>query len=65
MPHASDKPDVIAGGLGADAWQLLVDSANDAYVCIDGDGAVLRWNVPAVELFGWERHEAVGTMLAD
>lgn len=52
-------------GPGSDMWEVLVDSASDAYVSIDSDGHVTRWNLGAAELFGWERDEAVGRLLAD
>lgn len=48
-----------------DRWRALVDSARDAYVAVDADGVVTEWNRRASALFGWEREEAVGQVLAD
>lgn len=52
-------------GLRGDAWQLLVDSASDAYVSIDAAGIVTRWNARAEELFGWPREQALDRLLAE
>lgn len=60
MAHRSQRDET--GGV---AWQLLVDSASDAYISIDADGVVTGWNARAVELFGWSHSEAVGKLLAD
>lgn len=51
--------------IDAAAWQALVDSARDAYVEIDEAGVVVEWNRQAAQTFGWERDEAVGTVLAE
>lgn len=61
-PRVTDGP---AAGPRGDAWQLLVDSASDAYVSIDAAGTVTHWNLRAVELFGWTREEALGRQLAE
>lgn len=44
---------------------MLVDSARDAYVAIDAAGVVIEWNQRAAELFGWDRDDAVGELLAE
>lgn len=61
--HVDDRG--TATGPRGDAWQLLVDSASDAYVSIDAAGTVTHWNASAVELFGWTREEALGRLLSD
>ena len=53
------------GGIDAAAWQALVDSARDPYVEIDEAGVVVEWNLQAARVFGWERDEAVGSVLAE
>lgn len=62
QPRVATDP---ARGPRGDAWQLLVDSASDAYVSIDASGVVTHWNLRAVELFGWERDEALGEQLSE
>lgn len=59
---STELPD---GDIGGDAWRTLVDSARDAYVAIDQEGVVTEWNRRAVEMFGWDREEAVGRPLAE
>lgn len=63
--NASDVDQRGASGPRGDAWQLLVDSASDAYVSIDDAGLVTHWNTPAAALFGWTREEALGRQLAE
>ena len=43
--------------------QRVLDTAGDAYVAVDTNGAVTEWNHAARTLFGWSRAEAVGRML--
>lgn len=62
---ARDVDGVAVTGRHGDAWQLLVDSASDAYVAIDAAGIVTPWNAPAVKLFGWTREEACGCLLSE
>ncbi|OWQ90684.1 hypothetical protein CDN99_10860 [Roseateles aquatilis] len=45
--------------------RLIVDSALDAVVNIDREGRITRWNPQAEVVFGWQREEAVGRLLAD
>lgn len=52
------------GDIEGDSWRTLVDSARDAYVAIDHEGFVTEWNHRAVEMFGWDRDDAVGRPLA-
>ena len=37
----------------------------EAYIEVDGGGAVIEWNPRAEELFGWQRHEVVGRPVAE
>lgn len=43
--------------------RLLIDSASDAVVTIDAEGAVIDWNPAAHAIFGWSREEAIGQPL--
>jgi PAS domain S-box-containing protein len=43
----------------------VLDSAQDAFVSIDGIGAVAAWNDAAVQLFGYTAAEALGRPVAD
>jgi len=45
--------------------RIIVDTAHDAFVGIDGAGRIVDWNERAVETFGWTRGEAIGRNLAD
>ncbi|XQU07889.1 diguanylate cyclase [Halomonas sp. LY9] len=38
---------------------LVIESAYDAYLSIDGQGRVLDWNRAAESMFGWSRKEAL------
>jgi PAS domain S-box-containing protein len=44
----------------ADRMQAVLDSAHDAFVSIDADGAVIGWNASAERLFGYTFDEATG-----
>lgn len=45
--------------------QLIVNTALDAVVTIDGDGVVTAWDGQAAKIFGWTRAEALGLKLED
>lgn len=45
--------------------EAIIGIADNAFVSLDLDGRVLEWNPRAVDLFGFSREQAVGTMLAD
>ncbi|MBS1714358.1 MAG: PAS domain S-box protein [Armatimonadetes bacterium] len=45
--------------------RLVVESALDAIVAIDSEGAVTMWNPVAERMFGWSSTEAVGRPLTD
>ena len=44
---------------------LLLETANDAFVRLDGDGRVVEWNAQAEVTFGWGRDEALGRSLTE
>lgn len=43
----------------------ILDTAQDAFVSIDGDGIVVEWNDAAERIFGWSRSEALGREMAE
>ena len=43
--------------------QMVLQNANDAYVCIDHNGVIREWNQQAEQTFGWSSQEAVGRRL--
>ncbi|GKS59500.1 hypothetical protein YTPLAS18_30270 [Nitrospira sp.] len=45
--------------------KAVVDTSLDAVISMDADGRITEWNVQAVRLFGWTRHEAVGRSFSD
>lgn len=45
--------------------RLVLDTALDAVITIDEQGAVTSWNKEAEKLFGWTREEILGKTLAD
>src|SRR5216683_1401489 len=44
---------------------LLLHTALDAVVVMQGDGTIVEWNERSVELFGWTRAEVVGRAMAE
>jgi len=40
--------------------RLILDSAPDAFVAVDGEGIVRRWNEAATRMFGWPASDALG-----
>jgi PAS domain S-box-containing protein len=40
--------------------RLVLDSAPDAFVTLDGDGIITTWNAAAERMFGWSTADAVG-----
>lgn len=42
---------------------LVLENANDAYVCIDQAGVISDWNRQAEQTFGWSKQEALGRRL--
>jgi PAS domain S-box-containing protein len=45
--------------------QMIVDTAHDALVTADAEGAITGWNPQAERTFGWTREEIVGRTLVD
>jgi PAS domain S-box-containing protein len=46
-------------------YRSVIETANDAFVSIDGDGLVTDWNERAEETFGWSREEVLGRSLLE
>lgn len=46
-------------------FQLIVNSALDAVIVMNGQGIITEWNPQAESSFGWSREEAIGKPLAD
>jgi PAS domain S-box-containing protein len=44
---------------------LILDTAHDAFILMNGAGRIVNWNAQAEEAFGWTAAEAVGRNLAD
>ncbi|GIW53660.1 MAG: hypothetical protein KatS3mg082_0064 [Nitrospiraceae bacterium] len=44
--------------------RVIIDTALDAVITTDADGAIRDWNAQASHLFGWTREEALGRQLA-
>jgi diguanylate cyclase (GGDEF)-like protein/PAS domain S-box-containing protein len=42
---------------------MVIESANDAYVCTDQAGVIIEWNHQAEQTFGWSASEAIGCAL--
>jgi len=43
----------------------VIETAHDAYICIDADGNIVDWNPRAEKTFGWTRQELIGQPLAE
>jgi PAS domain S-box-containing protein len=48
-----------------EGFRLIVETALDAVVTIDGAGRITAWSPQAETTFGWSREEAIGRVLAD
>jgi len=46
-------------------FRVIVDTALDAVITMDGRGLITSWNARAEEVFGWSRSEVLGARLAD
>jgi diguanylate cyclase (GGDEF)-like protein/PAS domain S-box-containing protein len=42
---------------------MVIENANDAYVCMDQAGVIIEWNHQAEQTFGWSASEAIGCAL--
>ncbi|MCK2057229.1 EAL domain-containing protein [Methylobacterium sp. 37f] len=47
------------------AYRRVLESAQDAFISMDAEGVITRWNTVAEELFGWTAKEAVGRFLSE
>lgn len=45
--------------------RVIIESASDAFIAIDDQGAITNWNKAAEDLFGWSREEAIGRRISD
>jgi two-component system sensor histidine kinase/response regulator len=45
--------------------ELIIDSADDAFIAIDTSGIITNWNVQADRTFGWCRSEVLGRSLSE
>lgn len=43
----------------------LTEFAPDAVVIMDASGRIVEWNPKAEEIFGWSRHEALGSLVSE
>ena len=43
----------------------ILDTAQDAFISIDGAGTVVDWNDAAERIFGWSREEVLGREMAE
>ncbi|MEM1305635.1 MAG: PAS domain S-box protein, partial [Planctomycetota bacterium] len=46
-------------------WRMVVESSNDAFLCVDASGVIHEWSTRAEELFGWPREEVIGQRLEE
>jgi PAS domain S-box-containing protein len=54
-----------ARATGERATRRILETANDAFISMDSEGAITDWNPQAEATFGWTRSEAVGRELAE
>lgn len=45
--------------------RLILETALDGVVIMNGQGMITGWNAEAERIFGWSREEAIGRMLTD
>ena len=50
---------------GVEEQRAILESAQEAFVAIDGSGRIIEWNSQAQADFGWTRREALGRTLAE
>lgn len=48
-----------------DELDAILHNALDAFICIDDEGCITRWNKQAESTFGWTHDEAVGSKLSE
>ncbi|HEX4734567.1 MAG TPA: EAL domain-containing protein [Thermoleophilaceae bacterium] len=56
---------VAALSLTEERSRLILETAHDAYVAMDEQGAIIDWNKRAEQLFGWSREEAFGLTVGE
>ena len=45
--------------------RLVIETAHDGFIAMDGEGTITDWNSAAEAVFGWSRAEAVGRPLRE
>lgn len=45
--------------------RVIVDTALDAVISMDASGIITDWNAQAVNIFGWQREEALGRRVSE
>jgi two-component system, sensor histidine kinase and response regulator len=45
--------------------RLIIESAHDAFVAVDGSRRIVDWNPAAERLFGWSGEEVVGRLVSE
>jgi PAS domain S-box-containing protein len=63
--RVADRTEQLAAALdevkaGADRVRNIIEIAQDGYVAVDLDGAIVDWNSQAASMFGWRREDALG-----
>ncbi|MEZ5100236.1 MAG: PAS domain S-box protein [Thermoleophilia bacterium] len=46
-------------------YRATLETANDAFVSIDGNGRICEWNRAAERMFGWARGDVLGQLLCE
>ena len=46
-------------------YRRVLETAQDAFISIDSEGVITRWNTVAEQLFGWTDKEAIGRFLSE
>ena len=60
-----DVTDRIAADAEIRFQALLLDTAGQAIIAVDGDGVILYWNKHAEQMYGWLATEAVGRLVSE
>ena len=45
--------------------RLILETAHDAYVAMNGSGTIIDWNRRAEQIFGWKREEVLGRTVSE
>jgi PAS domain S-box-containing protein len=51
--------------LASERLRTILDTANDAFIAIDSGGIIIDWNPQAERIFGYTRHDALGSRLVE